>query len=115
MREQGRRDTAVDACELLDEETAHHHVAAAAAVLLRVADAEVAEGPELPEQVLREALGRLELLDTRRQLLLGEAPDRDPEALLLLAQTKAQHGGALPRARDCSLAARGGARRGAIC
>src|SRR5947199_4902562 len=42
VREQGRRDTAVDACELLDEEAAHHHVAAAAAVLLGIADAEVA-------------------------------------------------------------------------
>ena len=115
VRQQRGREAAVDARELLDEQAAHHHVPPAATVLLGVPDAEVAEAAELAEEIHRESLGGLQLLDTRRELLLGEAPDREAEALLLLAQTKAQHGGALPRARDCSLAARGGARRGAIC
>src|SRR5207237_2247039 len=113
VRQQRGREAAVDARELLDEQAAHHHVAATAAVLLRVADAEVAEAAELTEEVHREALARLQLLDPRRELPLGDAPDRAPDALLLLAQTKAQHGDP-PRARDSSLAPPAGARRVAI-
>ena len=75
--EQRRREAAVDARDLLDQQAAHHHVAAAAAVLLGIADAEVAEPAELAEQVERERLGRLELLDPRRERLLREAAHRE--------------------------------------
>src|SRR6185312_11458572 len=67
VRQQGGGEAAVDAADLLDEETAHHHVAAAPAVLLRVPDAEIAEPPELPEQILRKRFGALQLVDPRRQ------------------------------------------------
>src|SRR6185295_7042901 len=91
VREERRREAAVHARDLLDQQAAHHHVAAAAAVLLRVADAEVAEPAELLEEIRRELLVRFQLLDARRELLLGEAAHGETEALLLLVQRESQH------------------------
>src|SRR5262249_17331514 len=95
--EERGREAAVDAPDLLDQETAHHHVAAAAAVLLGVADAEVAEAAELLEEVLRERLRLLELVDARGERLLGEAAHGETKALLLLVQAESEHGSVLRR------------------
>ena len=91
VREERGREAAVDARDLLDQQAAHHHVAAAAAVLLRIADAEIAEAAELAEQVERKGLGALELLDPRRERALGEAADGGAKRLLFLVQGEAEH------------------------
>ena len=93
MSEERRRKAAVHARDLLDQEAAHDHVAAAPAVLLGVAHPQVAEAAELAEEVHGEGLGALQLLDARGERLLGEAPDGEAKALLLLVQAKAEHGG----------------------
>src|SRR5207245_11360705 len=90
---EGRGEAAVHARDRLDQEAAHDHVATAPAVLLGVAHAQVAETAELAEEVHGEGLGALQLLDARGERLLGEAPDGEAKALLLLVQAKAEHGG----------------------
>src|SRR5262249_23217331 len=91
VRQQRRREAAVHTADLLDEQTAHDHVAAAAAVLLGIAAAEVAELSELAEEIEREGLGGLELVDARGERLLGEAADGETERLLFIGQTKTEH------------------------
>src|SRR5207249_5109457 len=91
VREERRGKAAVHARDLLDQETAHHHVPTASAVCFRIADAEVAEASELREEVAREGLRSLELLDARCERLLREAPDRETEAFLFVVQAKAEH------------------------
>ena len=76
--------------DLLEEEAAHDHVTATAAVLLGIADAEVAEPSQLLEQVLGEGLGRLQLLDPRRERLFGEAADGGAKRVLLAGRPKEQ-------------------------
>ena len=92
VRQERRRESTVHACDLLDQEAAHHHVAAAAAVFLGIADAEIAEAAELAEQVQREGLGALQLLDARGERLLREAAHRDAERVLFVVQGEAEHG-----------------------
>src|SRR2546427_355821 len=87
------RKAEVPARDPLDRGAANDLVAAAPAVLLGVAHAQVAETAELAEEVHGEGLGALQLLDARGERLLGEAPDGEAKALLLLVQAKAEHGG----------------------
>ena len=79
-------DARVHARELLDRERVGEVAGAAAAVLLGVGDAHQAEFAELLHDLVREALGAVELLRDRLYLALRRNPDQALDVALLVGQ-----------------------------
>src|SRR5713226_5078179 len=77
----GHRERA--ARQLLGEEAVGHHVGVGAAVGLRVAEAEVAELAQAPEELRRELRPLVERLGRRRHLGVDEPRDGPAEVFLL--------------------------------
>ena len=99
MRAQRDRDRRVHPRELLDGQCVGERVAAATAVLLRERDAHQVQLAELRDDLIRERLRAVELLGHRRDLALGEFPDRAPDQLMVGGKVEV-HGGESLRVRS---------------
>jgi hypothetical protein len=86
-RDRGRLRT-VHARQLLDGNDVRHVVHVRAAVLGGNEAAEQTQLPHLPGQLHGELLALVEGLGHRRDLVLGEIPDRLPQQVLLLGEIK---------------------------
>ena len=88
VRRDDQPERAPDAPDLLDRDRVGERVHAGAALVLGDRDAEPAHLAEPPDDLDRELVLALVLLDDRRDLLLHEVADRRPEQLVLRGEVQ---------------------------